>query len=72
MTQDIVNNNQSISYTNLDFSSIYTEVLDLIKNLTYKWDPSISDESDPGVILAKLSALIEQLLARRTNLRTPN
>lgn len=58
MTQDIVNNNQSISYTNLDFSSIYTEVLDLIKNLTYKWDPSISDESDPGVILAKLSALV--------------
>lgn len=58
MAQDIVNNNQGISYTNLDFSSIYTEVLDLIKKLTYKWDPSISDESDPGVILVKLSALI--------------
>lgn len=58
MSQDIVNNNQGISYTNLDFSSIYTEVLDLIKNLTYKWDPSISDESDPGVILTKLSALL--------------
>lgn len=58
MTQDIVNNNQSISYTNLDFPSIYTEVLNLVKDLTYRWDPSISDESDPGVILAKLSALI--------------
>ena len=58
MAQDIVNNNQGISYTNLDFSSIYTEVLDLVKELTYKWDPSISDESDPGVILVKLSALI--------------
>ena len=58
MTQDIVNNNQSISYTNLDFPSIYTEVLNLAKDLTYRWDPSISDESDPGVILAKLSALI--------------
>lgn len=58
MAQDIVNNNQSISYTNLDFSSIYTETLDLVKKLTYKWDPSISDESDPGVILVKLSALI--------------
>lgn len=58
MAQDIVNNNQGISYTNLDFASIYTEVLDLIKKLTYKWDPSISDESDPGVILVKLSALI--------------
>jgi hypothetical protein len=58
MAQDIVNNNQGISYTNLDFSSIYIEVLDLIKKLTYKWDPSISDESDPGVILVKLSALL--------------
>ena len=58
MSQDIVNNNQSISYTNLDFSSIYTETLDLIKSLTYRWDPSISDESDPGVILVKLSALL--------------
>lgn len=58
MAQDIVNENQKISYTNLDFSSIYTEVIDLIKQLTYRWDPSISDESDPGVVLVKLSSLI--------------
>ena len=58
MAQDIVNHNQNISYTNLDFSSIYEETLDLVKKLTYKWDPSISNESDPGVILLKLSALI--------------
>jgi len=58
MAQDIVNENQNISYTNLDFSTIYLEVLDLIKQLTYRWDPSISDESDPGVVLVKLAALI--------------
>lgn len=58
MAQDIVNENQKISYTNLDFSSIYTEVIDLIKQLTYRWDPSISNESDPGVVLVKLSSLI--------------
>ena len=58
MAQDIVNENQKISYTNLDFSAIYTETLDLIKKLTYRWDPSISDESDPGVVLVKLSALL--------------
>lgn len=58
MAQDIVKENQKISYTNLDFSSIYTEVLDLIKQLSFRWDPSIADESDPGVILVKLSALI--------------
>ena len=58
MAQDIINKNQDISYTNLDFSSIYTEIVDLAKQLSYRWDPSISDESDPGVVLLKLSALI--------------
>ena len=58
MSQDIVNKNQDISYTNLDFSSIYTEIIDLAKQLSYRWDPSISDESDPGVVLLKLNALI--------------
>ena len=58
MAQDIVNGNQNLSYTNLDFSSIYTEVLDMVKQLTKNWDPSISDESDPGVVLVKLSALL--------------
>lgn len=58
MSQDIVNENQSLSYTNLDFSSIYTEVLDMTKQLTRDWDPSISDESDPGIVLVKLSALL--------------
>lgn len=46
------------SYTNKDFNSIYVELLDLVKKLTYKWDPSISNESDPGVILLKLNAII--------------
>lgn len=48
----------NLSYTNKDFSSIYTELLDLVKQLTYKWDPSISNESDPGNILLKLDAII--------------
>lgn len=48
----------SMSYTNKDFRDIYPELLDLVKKLTYKWDPSISNESDPGVILLKLNAII--------------
>ena len=48
----------NLSYTNKDFNSIYTELLDLVKQLTYKWDPSISNESDPGNILLKLNAII--------------
>lgn len=55
---DIVSPLQSTSYTNKDFQSIYVELLDLVKQLTYRWDPSISNESDPGVILLKLNALI--------------
>ena len=33
-------------------------MLDIVKQLTHKWDPSISNESDPGVILLKLDAII--------------
>ena len=46
------------SYTNKDFNTIYPELLDLVKKLTNKWDPSLSNESDPGVLLLKLNALI--------------
>lgn len=48
----------SMSYVNKDFRAIYEELLDVVKKLTYKWDPSISNESDPGVILLKLDAII--------------
>jgi hypothetical protein len=48
----------SQSYINKDFQTIYPELLDLVKKLTYKWDPTISNESDPGVLLIKLNALI--------------
>lgn len=50
--------NTNTSYTNKDFNSIYTELLEYAKKLSYKWDPTASDESDPGVILLKLAAII--------------
>lgn len=46
------------TYINKDFNTIYSELLDLTKVLTNKWDPSISNESDPGVVLLKLGALL--------------
>lgn len=46
------------SYTNKDFNSIYVELLEYCKKMSYKWDPTASDESDPGVILLKLAAII--------------
>lgn len=48
----------SSSYVNKDFQKIFPEMLDLVKKLTYKWDPSISNESDPGVVLLKLNAIV--------------
>lgn len=46
------------SYLNKDFARIYEELLTLTKNLTNRWDPTISNESDPGVVLLKLAAFI--------------
>ena len=51
-------NMSNLSYTNKDFNSIYTELLEYAKKLSYRWDPSASDESDPGVVLLKLAAII--------------
>ena len=48
----------SYSYTNKDYMSIITELIEVVKKLTNKWDPSISNESDPGVVLLKLNAII--------------
>lgn len=47
-----------MSYTDKDFASIYPDLLDLAKQLTNKWDPSLSNESDPGVVLLKEGAFI--------------
>ena len=48
----------NLSYTNKDFQSIYPELLNVVKKLSYKWDPTVSNESDPGVLLLKLCAII--------------
>ena len=53
-----INPLSNLSYTNKDFQSIYVELLDLAKKISYKWDPTISNESDPGVVLLKLCAII--------------
>lgn len=49
---------QNESYTKKDFYQIYPEILDLVKQITNRWDPSSSNESDPGVVLLKLLAFI--------------
>jgi hypothetical protein len=46
------------SYINKDFYQIYPELLELVNKITDRWDPSASNESDPGVVLLKLLAFI--------------
>ena len=54
----IVNPTTNISYTNKDFETIYPELLDLVSKLSLTWNPSISNESDAGVVLLKVMALM--------------
>ena len=53
-----INPLNSVSYTNRDFQKIFPEQLELAKKLSYRWDPSQSNESDPGVVLLKENAII--------------
>ena len=55
-SQELNINNRS--YINKDFASIYPELVDLVRKLTARWDPSTSNESDPGVVLMKLMAFV--------------
>lgn len=48
----------NISYTNKDFFDVYPELLQLAKRLSAKYDPTVSNESDPGVVLIKELALV--------------
>lgn len=50
-------NLSNTSYTNKEFNDIYPELLEKAKDLSYKWDPTVSNESDPGVTLIKEIAL---------------
>lgn len=51
-----------ISYTNKDFRAIYEELLNLINDLTDRWDPKSTNESDPGLVLVKLKAFLADKL----------
>lgn len=53
MTENV----SAISYTNKDFQTIYPEILDLATRISERWTPDQSNESDPGIVLAKISAI---------------
>lgn len=55
-------------FENSDFITDYQELLDLVKTLTNKWDPSISSEADPGVVLLKLGALLKDKMSYKQDM----
>ena len=52
--EDILLSNKS--YVNKDFRSIYDELLSLCKDISNRYDPETSNESDPMLVLLKLLA----------------
>lgn len=56
-------------YSDKEFKEIYQEVLDYVKTISTKWDPSVSDESDPGVAILKAFALFIDKIKYQINYR---
>lgn len=56
-------------YSDKEFKDIYQEVLDYVKTVSTKWDPSVSDESDPGVAILKAFALFIDKVKYQVNYR---
>ena len=59
MAENLLSN---MSYTNKSFQDVYEEMLELAKKISYRWNPSESNESDPGVVLLKLCAILADKL----------
>lgn len=62
MINDKELNLTQISPTKRDFYQVWTELLDVSKKLSDRWDPTSTNESDPGIVLLKvLTACTDKL-----------
>ncbi len=52
----------NLSPTRKDFYQIWNELLDVAKKLSERWDPTSTNESDPGIVLLKVLASIADKL----------
>ena len=56
----MINENELIlnnkSYINKDFETVYKELIDIAKKISYRYDPNTSNESDVFIVLTKLLA----------------
>ena len=55
-------NISNLSYTNKDFETAYAEILGIATEISKRWNPQTSNESDPGVVLLKLLAFFADKL----------
>ena len=62
MEDKVKNPLSNYSYINKDFNAVWQELLELTSKISAKWDPVASNESDPGVVLIKLIALLADKL----------
>ena len=61
ITQDEINA-VKLSATKKDFYQIWNELLDTAGKISERWDPTSTNESDPGIVLLKvLTAVADKL-----------
>lgn len=53
----------NLSYTNKTVDQTFAELVDVSKTISNKWDPSNTNESDPGLVLLKLMAFNDDKLS---------
>ena len=56
-------------YSDKSFKELYSEVVEYVKTLTTKWDPTVADEADPGVAILKANCLLFDKINYRQNYR---
>ena len=55
-------NTVKLSPTKKDFYQIWNEILDVSSKISERWDPTSTNESDPGIVLLKvLTAIADKL-----------
>lgn len=62
MSFDIKNYISNLTYINKDFNSTWEEILEVVPQLTSKWNPNESNESDPLVVLLKELGIVTDKL----------
>jgi len=59
-----------LSPTKKDYYQIWSELIDVARKLSTRWDPSATNESDPGIILLKVLTAVADKLAYNIDANT--